>query len=310
MVPVPLRPVRRGFSLIEMLVVMAVIAILIGLLLPAVQSVREAANSIKCANNLKQIGLAIHQYHDLYQSIPPSRKNMAEGPSWAWFILAQLEQENLHREWRDNWPYPAINPALPITPEELAEMARVLSTPVPIYFCPSFRGLGGARVSQLFTQRPGCVLGGGAPVALGDYAACIGTTGLDYTELVSGSPPIEQNGAVRAVRGIRFDDISDGLTCTLLVGEKHVPPGTEGRPPGDCGLFDGHNPSCSCRSAGPDFPLAVSRDDPGWKFGSHHLGICHFLFCDGSVHQLKTTIDPVVLGLLSQRNDNQVVPDF
>jgi hypothetical protein len=145
---------------------------------------------------------------------------------------------------------------------------------------------------------------------VGDYAASIGTTGFDHTVQLPGSKPIEPNGAFRAVKGVKFNEITDGLSNTLLVGEKHVPRGSETLHPWDCGLFDGHNPACNTRAAGPGFPLASQRDDPGWKFGSHHPHLCQFVFCDGSVHALKTSIDPLILGLLAQRNDGQAIPDY
>jgi len=144
---------------------------------------------------------------------------------------------------------------------------------------------------------------------VGDYAASIGTTGFDYTVQLD-SKPIPQNGAFRAVKGVRFAEITDGLSNTLLVGEKHVPRGSETLHPWDCGLYDGHNPVCNTRAAGPAFPLASQRDDAGWKFGSHHPHLCQFVFCDGSVHALRTSIDRLTLGLLAQRNDDQVIPEY
>jgi prepilin-type processing-associated H-X9-DG protein len=146
--------------------------------------------------------------------------------------------------------------------------------------------------------------------SVGDYAACIGTTGSDSTIVLRGSPPIPPNGAFQAVTGVRFMEITDGLSNTLLVGEKHVPRGKEGIHPWDCGIFDGHNPVYNTRAAGPAFPLAASANDQGWKFGSHHPGLCQFVFCDGSVRVLINSIDSVVLGLLSQRNDGQAIPSF
>ncbi len=143
---------HRGFTLVELLVVIAIISVLVGLLMPAVQSAREAANRISCANNLKQIGLALHMYHDANHRLPPSRKTMKEGPSWAWLILPYEEQTNLYRQWPESWPYPGVPPGGPITPAGVAFSGEVLSTPVPIYFCRSRRLPGAQTVSKPFPQ--------------------------------------------------------------------------------------------------------------------------------------------------------------
>src|SRR6516165_7107729 len=96
---------RKGFTLIELLVVIAIIAILLALLLPAVQAAREAAFRIACANNLKQISLAMHNFENAHKRLPPSRWPN-QGPTWAWLILPQLEQQSIYGRWEPNVPYP------------------------------------------------------------------------------------------------------------------------------------------------------------------------------------------------------------
>src|SRR4051794_19373712 len=91
-------PRRPGFTLIELLVVISIVSILVGLLLPAVQEAREAANRVSCANNLKQIGLAFQMYHHDYETLPPTRTS-DRGATWAVLILPYLEEQNLYREW-------------------------------------------------------------------------------------------------------------------------------------------------------------------------------------------------------------------
>jgi prepilin-type N-terminal cleavage/methylation domain-containing protein len=281
---------RRGFTLIELLVVVAIISMLIGLLLPAVQQAREAASRVSCANNMHQIGLALHNYEGVNTHLPPSRL-AGDSASWAWLILPYMEQDNLYKDW-DQVCFSRV------------PLATRLSA-VPNYFCPSRRTPQTATVNNNFPNPAGCVLSYGVTGALGDYAACIGTSGWDFA-----GGPQEPDGAFRYLNGVRFADITDGLSNTFMIGEKHVPKENWGDYAWDCSIYDGHNYQCSCRAAGPGFPLADSIHDPGWKFGSYHPHICQFTMADGSVRVVPTSIGQYTLGLLADRSDGQVIPDY
>jgi prepilin-type N-terminal cleavage/methylation domain-containing protein len=151
-------PGRPGFTLIELLVVIAIIGTLVGLLLPAVQAARESASRIKCANNLKQIALALHLYHGQHDRLPPTRDER-ESPSWAWRLLPNLEQDNLYRLWAPGWPYPGFPPDTPLDggsayQAAVARAESILTVPVPQYFCPSRRDPSGVdAVAQEFVQQ-------------------------------------------------------------------------------------------------------------------------------------------------------------
>jgi prepilin-type N-terminal cleavage/methylation domain-containing protein len=287
---------RRGFTLVELLVVISIIAVLIGLLLPAVQNVREAANRIKCANNLHQIGLAMHNYEAANQTLPPSRIH-GEGPSWAWLILPGLEQDNLYQQW--DFARHQLNQIAAIT----------LQAAVPQYFCPSRRSPSGAPCDA-FNQPSTCVATDGVRGAPGDYAACIGSVGIDEPTPLPGGATVYPDGAFQREPGLPFAALIDGLSNTLLVGEKHIPAGHLRKFPWDCSIFDGHQWVCHTRAGGPDFPIATDRRADVWAFGSQHPGICQFLFADGSVHRLKNGINAVTLGLLANRQDGQVIGEY
>jgi prepilin-type N-terminal cleavage/methylation domain-containing protein/prepilin-type processing-associated H-X9-DG protein len=340
---------RRAFTLIELLVVIAIIAILIGLLLPAVQRVRESANRASCLNNLHQIAVAVHSYHDNYNLLPPSRDcysyagEIAElvtpqdeeldddevsgmVATWAVYLLPFVEQENVWMQWNltqitDVSPGPYVLPFA-------SQAAGAVQSNVPIYFCPSRRN---SKTAPLLS-----LSGDPQPGALGDYAANIGTTGDDmFSSAVSPNPP---NGPFQIGTisfGISFAAITDGLSNTLLVGDKHVPLGKFGQvgtagkgtnsaggndtanlggyPPWDCSIYDGTNFGCACRPAGLNFPFTTSIKDEtatSWSFGSWHVGYCMFAFCDGSVKAISLSIDPQTLEYLASINDGQVIPDY
>jgi prepilin-type N-terminal cleavage/methylation domain-containing protein len=161
---------RTGFTLMELLVVISIIALLAGLLLPAVQRVRESANRTSCGNNLKQIGLAMHLYYDVHKSLPPSfSKDGADATTWCILILPFLEQESLYKQWNFSKSY-----------YDQADAVR--RTPVPVYFCPTRRSPDGwlstsgdqpYLVDDYDPSTYDNVSG-----ALGDYACCIGSLGF------------------------------------------------------------------------------------------------------------------------------------
>jgi hypothetical protein len=146
---------------------------------------------------------------------------------------------------------------------------------------------------------------------VGDYAACIGTTGYDMVVSVvinDVKVDIPPTGVFTQTKGVTVAEISDGLSNTLLFGEKHVPLGNSLTYPYDCNLYDGHNIICSTRNAGPGYPIAQGPTDTRVVFGGPHVGICMFTFADGSVHPVRTSIDEYSLGLLAHRADGQPAP--
>jgi prepilin-type N-terminal cleavage/methylation domain-containing protein len=284
-----------AFTLIELLVVLAIIGVLVGLLLPAVQKVRETANRVTCANNLRQIGIALHQYHFDHNQLPPSRVDDFHA-TWAVLLMPYLEENNLYQQWQLDLSY-----------YDQTDVAR--ETPVRTYFCPSRR----TSSTPPLISISGDVLddpvffGPQTPGALGDYAACTGTQSVDGVD----NAKIPDGPFLAATYGtVTFASITDGLSNTILVGEKHVPVGFFGQAVWDCSLYNGDYPSCNCRGAGPQFPLSQDPADDALGFGSYHPGICQFVMGDASVRTLSVNTDPAILALLANPADGLPVPDF
>jgi prepilin-type N-terminal cleavage/methylation domain-containing protein/prepilin-type processing-associated H-X9-DG protein len=337
----PTPSLRRGFTLIELLVVIAIIAILIGLLLPAVQKIREAAARISCANNLKQLGLAIHTYHDANGSFPPSRLNKDGCVTWTVLILPYIEQDNLYKQWTQTT---ALSPN-GINDSYYLKTPALQQAQVKLYYCPSRRAPGQLSVNNATGDVPESTNPPGGrvpyPGALGDYACSFGdnptkniepsddtTNGTGAIVRASGTQTSNKLTMTTWTSITRISSITDGLSNTLLIGEKHVPVSRQGvsrlfpgaaneKYIGDASIWNGDALENVGRSAGQYNPLALGPNDNDGdfgpnieNFGSWHAGVCQFVFCDGSVHALAVSLDSRILGLLANRADGLPIPNY
>jgi prepilin-type N-terminal cleavage/methylation domain-containing protein/prepilin-type processing-associated H-X9-DG protein len=326
---------RRGFTLIELLVVIAIIAVLVALLLPAVQQAREAARRVQCRNNLKQIGLALHSYHDTSNTLPPGWISGAGGPTrWGWgtFILPQLEQGPLFASLSsasgmdvNSNMATGFNAVMTTLPQP-----GLLQTALTVYRCPSDTG-------PVTVDTP---LSNGYMVMMPPMANTTSFGRSNYAGVVGANvdwmtpPSYPRAGGAFAQNSRRsFRDFTDGLSTTFLVGERRSPGRAGGMYVGGDTIWAG----VGCESMPQGMALHLGDCDPGdplnfktmmapngnmspaqfSAFSSMHPGGANFLFGDGGVRFISDSISngPVnaagsTYQNLATVNDGQTLGDY
>lgn len=315
------RSKKAGFTLIELLVVIAIIAILIALLLPAVQQAREAARRSQCKNNLKQLGLALHNYHDTFNVLPPGYVSrgvstsdaaaVETGPNFAWgtMILPNIDQSPLYQQLNLN-----LNATDPVN----LPLAQQFLT---VFACPSDPG------QETFVANDGSTE---YELAKANY---VGVYGYGSITMSPGQP--NPAGMFYRNSSVRFRDVTDGLSNTMLVGERkaqHRFPATSTavqadstwyaaipgvlRPAGMSMMSDEGPASLVLGHVGQTMMGGmVMHHTPNntnhiVNFSSSHVGGIQFLMADGSVHFLSENIDYNTFRWLGQKSDGQIIGEF
>ena len=298
----------HGFTLVELLVVVAIIGILVGMLLPAVQAVRETARRTECLNNLKQVGLAVQSYESARQQYPPSRAADLF-LTWPVYLMPFLELENVHDQFKLDKQYRDQDPA-------------VTTLVMPVMICPSRARPGNLQVSNLESRGP---IG-----AVGDYVGNAGTQQhFPYDDWARFTVPVDgvfnsgfikdnevvDNELVGPEKGrYTHASITDALSNTLFIGEKYVSTFgfNEGGGWGDSCIYNGDEPETFMRIGG--FAMQLARSErlelsPGEFpiFGSSHVQVVNFVLGDGSVHSLSNSTSQSTLFKLCSRNDGGTV---
>ncbi|MCA9114388.1 MAG: DUF1559 domain-containing protein [Planctomycetaceae bacterium] len=318
---------REGFTLIELLVVIAIIAILIALLLPAVQQAREAARRSQCRNNLKQIGLALHNYHDAHNGFPMgSWYYITRGSSWRFSILPYLDQAPLYNTATSgslNF-YPVGNAAHDLTDYNAATLP-MLNLVLPVYACPSsssgdiytysshFEGKGTQQIKYVGI--------------MGAYPDPNARTNVSYLSTHGGYAT--SNGALLVGENTKFRDFSDGTSNTIMVGEQSsnsrkpqlsayhsgwggmsvlgpISAWTAGQAyfgSGTTTVYHSPNPTTTGTEANSPYDFCT-------PLSSFHEGGVHALLADGSTHFISNNINLQLLQQLSARDDGKVVGEW
>jgi len=325
---------RPGFTLIELLVVIAIIAVLIALLLPAVQQAREAARRTQCKNNLKQIGLAMHNYHDTYRFFPMgwmfhNKSPVPNAHSWGTMILPFLEQGNMTNIYDFSHafaaPEPPLNGLYPTS-----RNAEVIRTPLPVFMCPSDPEAGLVYTDN--TTFPPLQW----KCAASSYSAVSGILGGLYTNFVrpvTGEFPdragvlldmtVDDTTGDRGGKIRNIANITDGTSNTLMVAEvagrnaiyhKGMKVSANGNTGGGWGdVLNGENwfAGSLYDGTGTEGPCVINcTNERGRGAYSFHTGGIHILLCDGSVTFISENIASPTFCKLVVPNDGFVVESF
>lgn len=302
---------KRGFTLIELLVVIAIIAILIALLLPAVQQAREAARRSTCKNNLKQVGIALHNYHDTHRVLPPGVLMFDDGSgdpdpdlgNWGWntFILPFIDQGPLYNQLQPNGAnFPAT------------ASGSLIQTVIPTLICPSDASSSLNTYVGFTNNEDGVGLG------KSNYPGICGSKSVDDDEWYDRSDDADERGIFNYNSSTRLRDITDGTSNTMASGErmwdgiaiKDDDPGGSirkgsvwaGRP------YDGEKYAVLLRTN--DSAAFVPNGTNPASASSRHVGGAHFLFCDGAVRFLSENINNETYKFLGNMSDGEVLGEF
>lgn len=297
-----IKNINKGFTLVELLVVIAIIGVLIALLLPAVQQAREAARRMSCSNNMKQIGIALHNYHDTYRAFPAGYLyrggNGKCNYGWAVAILPFVEQQNF---------YDQLNPGkIPLyqryNGSSTAADKALLQHRLEAFICPSDAGPDLAK-SQQFSSTDHF------DVAVANYIGCAGWSNTPHY-------PVKNQDAGGLLWGnsfLNFADIIDGTSNTLMVAEREYPKGRAATWLG-AGKNDSYGNQATLRTLfraaftmNFDYAAAGQPQNAGKGWSSLHPGGVMSLTADASVHFIpETTNKNNVLRPLSLREDGNV----